>query len=143
MAQYDYDAADDAEVSFREGDVVQVTQTDTGTPGWWQGTVNGKSGLLPKDYVSATATSSNASNANNASSGGGKKGGSSSELFRANALFDYSDPAPTSLNFAEGETLAITSESVEDDPQGEWYYGHVVGDESRAGEFPRNFVERI
>jgi len=42
---YDYDAAVDLELSIREGDIIEVTNTDVGA-GWWEGKLNGKVGQV-------------------------------------------------------------------------------------------------
>lgn len=46
-----YDAAEDNELSFKEGDrIVNIDKVDTD---WWQGECNGRSGLFPAAYVVA------------------------------------------------------------------------------------------
>lgn len=46
-----YDAAEDNELSFKEGDrIVNIDKVDTD---WWQGECNGRSGLFPAAYVQA------------------------------------------------------------------------------------------
>ena len=40
-----YDAAEDNEISFKEGD--RITSIEKVDEDWWQGTVNGKTGLFP------------------------------------------------------------------------------------------------
>ncbi|XP_078484092.1 drebrin-like protein B isoform X2 [Ciona intestinalis] len=49
-AMYDYQAADDTEISFDPGDVItDIEQIDEG---WWRGTApNGSNGLFPANYV--------------------------------------------------------------------------------------------
>ncbi|OWA52913.1 putative Drebrin-like protein [Hypsibius exemplaris] len=50
IALYDYQAADETEISFDPGDV--ITQIDKVDAGWYQGmAVNGKYGLFPANYV--------------------------------------------------------------------------------------------
>jgi len=50
VALYDYQAADDTEISFDPGQV--VTHIDKIDPGWWQGlSPNGVYGLFPSNYV--------------------------------------------------------------------------------------------
>eukprot|EP01091_Cochliopodium_minus_P014469 TRINITY_DN4910_c0_g1_i1.p1 TRINITY_DN4910_c0_g1~~TRINITY_DN4910_c0_g1_i1.p1 ORF type:complete len:530 (+),score=149.46 TRINITY_DN4910_c0_g1_i1:100-1689(+) len=46
---YDYDAANDTELSFRENDIVYVTEEDDS--GWWYAELNGKMGFIPNNYV--------------------------------------------------------------------------------------------
>ncbi|KAJ9111801.1 hypothetical protein QFC22_006460 [Naganishia vaughanmartiniae] len=50
VAQYDYDAAEDNEISLREGEqVLEIEETDEA---WWTGTAaNGQRGLFPANYV--------------------------------------------------------------------------------------------
>lgn len=52
-AMYDYAAADDDEVSFKDGDVIMNVQSID--EGWMYGTVQrtGKTGMLPANYVEA------------------------------------------------------------------------------------------
>lgn len=51
---YDYDAADNDEVSFREGDYIIFCQPIDA--GWMEGTVekSGQRGMLPSNYVEKT-----------------------------------------------------------------------------------------
>ncbi|KAG7528346.1 hypothetical protein FFLO_06223 [Filobasidium floriforme] len=54
IAQYDYEATEDNEISFAEGDeIIQIEETD---PDWWTGTnaKTGKQGLFPANYVEAS-----------------------------------------------------------------------------------------
>ena len=47
---YDYDAADDNELTLREGDV--LTNVDQVDEGWWSATdAQGNVGLFPANYV--------------------------------------------------------------------------------------------
>ena len=48
-AIYNYDAADDDELTIKAGDVIMVTKINKGS--WWEGSLNGKSGLFPGNYV--------------------------------------------------------------------------------------------
>ncbi|ORX46254.1 hypothetical protein BCR32DRAFT_201172, partial [Anaeromyces robustus] len=49
IALYDYDAQEDNEISFKEGDI--ITKLNFITDDWWEGVVNGKCGLFPGNYV--------------------------------------------------------------------------------------------
>jgi len=46
---YDYTATCDTELSFKEGDILKVTEQDTS--GWWYAEHNGKAGFVPNNYV--------------------------------------------------------------------------------------------
>merc|ERR1711916_23703 len=48
-ALYTYDAANDTELSFKEGDILHVTEQDES--GWWFAEIDGRSGFVPNNYV--------------------------------------------------------------------------------------------
>lgn len=48
-ALYDYSAQDLDELSFREGDIIDVVKEHEG--GWWTGRLKGREGLMPANYV--------------------------------------------------------------------------------------------
>jgi len=51
VAIYDYDAANDTELSFKENDILYITEEDDS--GWWYAELeqNGKVGFVPNNYV--------------------------------------------------------------------------------------------
>ncbi|XP_061463514.1 intersectin-2 isoform X3 [Rhineura floridana] len=52
IAMYDYMASNEDELSFSKGQVISVLHKDD--PDWWQGEINGISGLFPSNYVKMT-----------------------------------------------------------------------------------------
>lgn len=48
-AKYAFKATNNDELCFDKGDIVTVTQQVEG--GWWEGTLNGKTGWFPSNYV--------------------------------------------------------------------------------------------
>ncbi|KAK2172541.1 hypothetical protein NP493_950g01025 [Ridgeia piscesae] len=46
---YAYDAQDTDELSFNEGDIIEVIKEDSS--GWWLGKLNGRQGLFPENYI--------------------------------------------------------------------------------------------
>ncbi|KAL4227974.1 Unconventional myosin-If [Mactra antiquata] len=46
---YAYDAQDTDELSFNEGDIIEIVKEDPA--GWWTGKVHGKEGLFPANYI--------------------------------------------------------------------------------------------
>eukprot|EP00123_Amoebidium_parasiticum_P014405 comp22486_c0_seq1/m.33919 comp22486_c0_seq1/g.33919 ORF comp22486_c0_seq1/g.33919 comp22486_c0_seq1/m.33919 type:complete len:437 (-) comp22486_c0_seq1:89-1399(-) len=50
-ALYDYEGQNVDELSFKEGDVIRLLQEDDGS-GWATGSMRGRTGLLPANYVS-------------------------------------------------------------------------------------------
>jgi hypothetical protein len=49
-ALYDYEATNDTELSFAEGDILTITERDDS--GWWFAELNGQTGFVPNNYVS-------------------------------------------------------------------------------------------
>ncbi|XP_050171375.1 CD2-associated protein [Myiozetetes cayanensis] len=49
-AVFSYEGSND-ELSFKEGDIIQIISKDTGEPGWWKGELNGKEGLFPDNFA--------------------------------------------------------------------------------------------
>ncbi|XP_031460781.1 CD2-associated protein isoform X1 [Phasianus colchicus] len=39
------------ELSFKEGEIIQIISKDTGEPGWWRGELNGKEGVFPDHFA--------------------------------------------------------------------------------------------
>jgi len=48
-ALYSYDATNDTELSFHEGDTIKVLQKDDS--GWWYATIGDQQGFVPENYV--------------------------------------------------------------------------------------------
>uniref|UniRef100_A0A1A8EG61 Intersectin 2a n=1 Tax=Nothobranchius kadleci TaxID=1051664 RepID=A0A1A8EG61_NOTKA len=55
IAMYDYAAANQDELSFSKGQLINVL--DKTNPDWWKGEANGVTGLLPTNYVTMTTES--------------------------------------------------------------------------------------
>ncbi|CDK24086.1 unnamed protein product [Kuraishia capsulata CBS 1993] len=49
VAEYDYDATEDNELTFKEGDL--ITEVEFVDDDWWLGTLNGERKLFPSNYV--------------------------------------------------------------------------------------------
>ncbi|XP_077173576.1 CD2-associated protein isoform X4 [Paroedura picta] len=48
---YTYEGSNEDELSFKEGDVIQIISKDTGEAGWWKGELNGKEGVFPDNFA--------------------------------------------------------------------------------------------
>ncbi|XP_056135301.1 intersectin-2b [Lampris incognitus] len=59
IAMYDYTAANEDEMSFSKGQLINVL--DRNDPDWWKGEINGVTGLFPTNYVKMTTTESDPS----------------------------------------------------------------------------------
>uniref|UniRef100_A0A8C3KRR9 CD2 associated protein n=1 Tax=Calidris pygmaea TaxID=425635 RepID=A0A8C3KRR9_9CHAR len=47
---FSYEGSND-ELSFKEGEIIQIISKDTGELGWWKGELNGKEGLFPDNFA--------------------------------------------------------------------------------------------
>ncbi|CAJ0896846.1 5894_t:CDS:2, partial [Entrophospora sp. SA101] len=50
-ALYDYDAQADGDLSFHKGDKIEVLKRTPNTDDWWEGKLNGVTGIFPGNYV--------------------------------------------------------------------------------------------
>lgn len=48
-ARFPFQQTNEDELSFSKGDVISVSRQEDG--GWWEGSLNGKSGWFPSNYV--------------------------------------------------------------------------------------------
>ncbi|XP_007255633.1 rho guanine nucleotide exchange factor 7a isoform X1 [Astyanax mexicanus] len=48
-ARFNFQQTNEDELSFNKGDIINVTRTEEG--GWWEGSINGKTGWFPSNYV--------------------------------------------------------------------------------------------
>uniref|UniRef100_A0A8C1L1D6 Rho guanine nucleotide exchange factor (GEF) 7a n=1 Tax=Cyprinus carpio TaxID=7962 RepID=A0A8C1L1D6_CYPCA len=48
-ARFNFQQTNEDELSFSKGDIINVTRTEEG--GWWEGSLNGKTGWFPSNYV--------------------------------------------------------------------------------------------
>lgn len=46
-----FEATNEDELSFKEGDIIHVLSKDTGEPGWWRGEIAGREGVFPDNFV--------------------------------------------------------------------------------------------
>ena len=51
LAIYDWEAREDDEISFNEGDLITKFNIEDINGGWWMGTCRNKRGMLPSNYV--------------------------------------------------------------------------------------------
>jgi hypothetical protein len=51
VALYDFEAVNAEELNIHQGDTIIVTKKDDS--GWWEGTLNGQTGIFPANYVSS------------------------------------------------------------------------------------------
>jgi len=122
MTIYAYDATEDNELTFGEGEIIYLIEKDDS--GWWRGrNKKGVEGVFPSNFVEVV----------------GEEGGGASGTVDINAdytaLYDYEAEDETELTIKEGEILHVISETDG------WYFG--TNAQGQKGNFPSNFVERL
>uniref|UniRef100_A0A8D0GMI1 CD2 associated protein n=1 Tax=Sphenodon punctatus TaxID=8508 RepID=A0A8D0GMI1_SPHPU len=48
---FGYEGSNEDELSFKEGEIIQIISKDTGEAGWWKGELNGKEGVFPDNFA--------------------------------------------------------------------------------------------
>jgi len=117
VVEYDYDSQLGDELSIRVGDVITDIQTMEG--GWWKGTLRGKVGMFPDNFVKLLPNP--------------KKGTSHETEKKCHVLFSYSAAHDDELSLEVGDIVEYMADVEEG-----WYKGRLNG---RVGVFPSNFVE--
>lgn len=134
-ALFDYTGETEAELSFKQGEIIKVTEKDDS--GWWQGELNGAIGAFPNGWVEELV--------------GGVTLPVSPQMTmrpvpvqmpnaaekKARALFDFVAESPEEVNMRVGDALVV---ELEDDGSG-WLYG-TNKNSGEKGRFPSNYVER-
>jgi hypothetical protein len=120
IALYTYDATEDNELSFAEGETLYLLEKDDS--GWWRGkNAKGQEGLFPSNFVEVVGEEGN--------------GGSVDINKDYQALYDYEAEDETELTIKEGEILHVIYE------KDGWYFGSNA--QGQEGSFPSNFVEPV
>lgn len=111
-ALFDYEATDETEINFSEGDLIIITLYDgevPDCPGWMKGKCKGKEGLFPANHAEPYP-----------------------EAKLCKATFDFEVSEPEELGLKEGELLII--EATHED----WYEGR--NEKGETGIFPSTYV---
>eukprot|EP01128_Nolandella_sp_AFSM9_P003625 TRINITY_DN1578_c0_g2_i1.p1 TRINITY_DN1578_c0_g2~~TRINITY_DN1578_c0_g2_i1.p1 ORF type:complete len:562 (+),score=185.55 TRINITY_DN1578_c0_g2_i1:40-1686(+) len=121
LARYEYEATDEGEIGFREGEKIVLLNKDES--GWWVGRNEaGETGSFPSNFVELD------------------EGDGESQVIEINAdyraLYDYEAEDETELTIKEGDILHVQTETDG------WYYGSNVNG-GEEGTFPSNFVEMV
>jgi len=120
IALYTYDATEDNELSFVEGETLHLLEKDDS--GWWRGrNVKGQEGLFPSNFVEVVGEEGS--------------GGNVDINKDYQALYDYEAEDETELTIKEGEILHVIYE------KDGWYFGSNA--QGQEGSFPSNFVEPV
>jgi len=140
VALFSYDATEDTEITFQEGDTIQLIEENES--GWWKGKLisTGAVGLFPSNFVEekgkaqpvqAQAVQQQAVVQQQPQASGGEK--INGDFI---ALYDYDAEDEFEISIKENDLLFVETETDG------WYYGYRKVEPSKKGNFPSNFVER-
>jgi len=127
-ALFDYIATADTELSFKEGDVLIVTEQDAS--GWWYATLIGQSGYVASTFMQVLqeAKDQKVEDQQNITPQQVQQ-----PECKAAALYDYTAMNDTELSFTTGTILTV----IEKDPSG-WWYATLNG---QSGFVPGTYFE--
>ena len=93
-ALFDYDAQSEHELSFKQGEIINIVEKDTS--GWWNGELNGQFGLFPaEEWVEEITGDVPTNNISGRS---------------CRVIYSYEAQDQDEISITEGEILTITSE---------------------------------
>lgn len=155
-ADYDYEAAEENEVSLREGEI--VTNVEKIDPDWWVVTnEKGQNGLVPANYLSALEGDEEevgtAPIAAHEAPPAEEEHQHEAVGAKATAQYDYEAAEDNELSFPENATITnvvciahwsriargeCSLTCLQTFPDDDWWHGEFEG---RSGLFPSNYVE--
>ncbi|XP_067355908.1 SH3 domain-containing protein 19 isoform X1 [Channa argus] len=122
MALYDYAGKSDDDLSFKQGDYIQlIHHLDTD---WSYGRLSGREGMFPRSFVESTTAGQQSSNNQQNQPAGGVK---------ARALYNFTSDCDEELSLQVGNIITNV-ESIDD----EWFVGDLRG---KRGLVPKNYVQ--
>ncbi|XP_037135174.1 SH3 domain-containing kinase-binding protein 1 isoform X4 [Syngnathus acus] len=146
VAEFDYEAQRDDELSLSVGDVIVNIRRDDG--GWWEGELGGRRGLFPDNFVreikkegkrDGGQVKSDLSNgrASPVSEPGARPAKKAEQIRkrRCKAAFSYVPQHEDELGLKIGDIIEIVAEVEEG-----WWEGILNG---KSGMFPSNFTKEI
>lgn len=123
-ALYDYNPQETNELSFKEGDIINLIEKFPDSE-WWKGECKGKVGLFPGNYVEPVQQAQQPSLP-------AKQEASKQQ--KARAIYDYAAQETNELSFKEGDIITVVDKITDSD----WWMGELNG---KKGVFPTNYVE--
>ncbi|GFG33913.1 hypothetical protein Cfor_07157, partial [Coptotermes formosanus] len=126
VVEFDYLAQEPDELNLKKGDVITNIKTQPG--GWWEGTLSGKRGMFPDNFVKVLSETDDVKDTNSVTL-------RSSSGRRCKVLFSYVPANKDELKLEVDDVIDVLSEVEEG-----WWKGRL-GD--KVGVFPSNFVEEV
>lgn len=123
---YDFQAESKSELSLKEGQVVtNITIIDDD---WWQGTVDGASGMFPKTFVELSDAPSSKIPSKAIQT-------MSSKFPTASVLYDFTAVNSEEISLSEGQQVFIVTENIDD-------WTKVRTSDGSEGLCPTDFLDR-
>uniref|UniRef100_A0AAY4CLR3 Intersectin-1 n=1 Tax=Denticeps clupeoides TaxID=299321 RepID=A0AAY4CLR3_9TELE len=129
IAMYTYESNEQGDLTFQQGDVITVTKKEGD---WWTGTVAGKSGVFPSNYVKPRDSEGLGP--------AGKTGSLGKKPEIAQVIAPYTAMGAEQLTLAPGQLILIRKKNP-----GGWWEGELQarGKKRQIGWFPANYVKLL
>ena len=145
QALYDYDSGDSESLAFKVGDIIVVDPNDVADAGWLIGSLDGKVGWVPDNYVakfeSGTEETIQTAKENDWGTNADGKANVDGEVqvvdIKYKASYDYESGEPESLAFKAGDIIIVNPNDAADPG---WLIGSLDG---KVGWLPENYVTKL
>ncbi|KAK3511186.1 hypothetical protein QTP70_032235 [Hemibagrus guttatus] len=129
IAMYTYESNEQGDLTFQQGDVITVLKKEGD---WWTGTVGGKTGVFPSNYVKPKDSEGLGP--------AGKSGSLGKKPEIAQVIAPYTATGLEQLTLAPGQLILIRKKNP-----GGWWEGELQarGKKRQIGWFPANYVKLL
>ncbi|KAF5909210.1 intersectin-1 isoform X1, partial [Clarias magur] len=129
IAMYTYESSEQGDLTFQQGDVITVLKKEGD---WWTGTVGGKTGVFPSNYVKPKDFEGLGP--------AGKSGSLGKKPEIAQVIAPYTATGLEQLTLAPGQLILIRKKNP-----GGWWEGELQarGKKRQIGWFPANYVKLL
>ncbi|XP_066517211.1 intersectin-1 isoform X4 [Hoplias malabaricus] len=129
IAMYTYESNEQGDLTFQQGDVITVLKREGD---WWTGTVSGKTGVFPSNYVKPKDSEGLGP--------AGKTGSLGKKPEIAQVIAPYTATGAEQLTLAPGQLILIRKKNP-----GGWWEGELQarGKKRQIGWFPANYVKLL
>ncbi|KAF4075175.1 hypothetical protein AMELA_G00231600 [Ameiurus melas] len=129
IAMYTYESSEQGDLTFQQGDVITVLKKEGD---WWTGTVGGKTGVFPSNYVKPKDSEGLGP--------AGKSGSLGKKPEIAQVIAPYTATGLEQLTLAPGQLILIRKKNP-----GGWWEGELQarGKKRQIGWFPANYVKLL
>uniref|UniRef100_A0A4W4HNI1 Intersectin 1 (SH3 domain protein) n=1 Tax=Electrophorus electricus TaxID=8005 RepID=A0A4W4HNI1_ELEEL len=129
LAMYTYESSEQGDLTFQQGEVIAVLRKEGD---WWTGTVGGRTGVFPSNYVKPKDSEGLGP--------AGKTGSLGKKPEIAQVIAPYTATGAEQLTLAPGQLILIRKKNP-----GGWWEGELQarGKKRQIGWFPANYVKLL